>query len=122
MKEKDSISSLSLCVKNRLSLVNLSNQEVHLWDVIEEKMIQTFTGQKQGKYIVRSCFGGHDESFVYSGSEDGNIYVWHGNTGNAVDVLKGHQEGTVVSSVAWNKQKRILASAGDDHSVQIWSE
>jgi WD40 repeat protein len=74
-------------------------------------------GQKQGQFIIRSCFGGLDRNFILSGSEDGKIYVWHMETGALIEVLSGHGEGTV-NAVAWNSNHPpLFASAGDDHTV-----
>lgn len=50
-------------------LVNLSSGEIQLLDIETGELIRTFDGQKQGEYIIRSCFGGAAENFVLSGSE-----------------------------------------------------
>jgi WD40 repeat protein len=51
---------------------------------------------------------------------DGNVYVWHRDTGTLLEVLSGHGQGSV-NSVAWNPRKeRMFASCGDDCSIRIW--
>jgi WD40 repeat protein len=51
---------------------------------------------------------------------DGNIYIWHQNTGSLMQVLNGHGSGSV-NSVAWNPQNdRVLASCSDDHTIRVW--
>jgi len=120
--ETEPLTSMELSKDNRHLLVNISShamQEIHLWDLHQQRLIQKFKGQKQSRYVIRSCFGGVGQAFVASGSEDSQIYLWHVESGNLLHILPGHA-GTV-NAVAWNPHDPfMLASASDDHTLRIW--
>lgn len=51
---------------------------------------------------------------------DGNVYIWHRDTGSLLEILSGHGEGSV-NSVAWNsRNERMFASCSDDNTIRIW--
>ena len=126
--ESESILSICLSACNRYLLVNLQNQNIHLWDFSQMNEgefpvtpMSRYSGQleRQGRYVVRSCFGGSDFTFVVSGSEDSKVYIWQRSNERLLKVLPGHS-GTV-NAVSWNPSwPFVFASASDDHSVRIW--
>lgn len=52
-------------------------QVIHLWDLgasrLPQKPAIRYKGQKQGRYVIRSCFGGSAQKFIVSGSEDSQV-------------------------------------------------
>jgi WD40 repeat protein len=116
IQETESITSLCLSGDDKYALVNLSSQEIHLWNLHEKRLVRKYMGQKQGRFVIRSSFGGLTETFVVSGSEDSKIYVWNREHALLLDVLTGHS--ATVNSVA--AHGLYLASASDDKSIRIW--
>ena len=57
---------------DRLALLNVATQGVHLWDLQDRCLVRKFQGVTQGHFTIHSCFGGVNQDFVASGSE-GNI-------------------------------------------------
>lgn len=52
-----------------LTLLCCSRQGVHLWDLHDRVLVRKYQGVTQGFYTIHSCFGGHNEDFIASGSE-----------------------------------------------------
>lgn len=119
IQEYYSITSLSLSQDNTTVIANLSCQKIHMWDLEEKTLLKSLKGQKQGRFVIRSCFGGPDECFILSGSEDSKVYAWHRHKGTLIAALGGHTD--TVNSVSYNpKDPSMFASASDDHSIHIW--
>ncbi|EGC37333.1 hypothetical protein DICPUDRAFT_46602 [Dictyostelium purpureum] len=120
LNEADSITSMQLSKDCKYALVNTSCQEIHLWDLEKQNIVQKYRGQKQGRFVIRSCFGGVDEAFILSGSEDSTIYIWHRQTGTLLETLSRHS-GTV-NTVCWSPcSPNIFCSASDDQTIKVWS-
>eukprot|EP01098_Paradermamoeba_levis_P009052 TRINITY_DN3749_c0_g1_i1.p1 TRINITY_DN3749_c0_g1~~TRINITY_DN3749_c0_g1_i1.p1 ORF type:complete len:597 (-),score=150.62 TRINITY_DN3749_c0_g1_i1:14-1597(-) len=120
MQESEAITSLSLSQDSKYLLVNISVlQEIHQWDLETKRLVQKYSGQKQTRFVIRSCFGGANQTFVVSGSEDSQVYIWNRSHGCLLEVLQGHS-GTV-NAVSWNSSfPHIFASASDDRTIRIW--
>ncbi|KAK9474089.1 WD40-repeat-containing domain protein [Dipodascopsis tothii] len=124
---------VSVSRDGRCALVSCKNKEVQIWDLASLRLVRRCLGQVQKQYVIRSCFGGGYaarpgagepagvvETFVVSGSEDANVYVWRRDDGNLLAVLPGHAK--TVNSVSWNPVDRhMFVSASDDGTVRVWS-
>ncbi|EXJ93975.1 hypothetical protein A1O1_02368 [Capronia coronata CBS 617.96] len=124
IKTSGKMTSISLSRDGSTVLVNLAIGEVHMIDLATRETVRKFRGQKQGEFVIRSCFGGAAENFVVSGSEDGKIYVWHKENETLVETLSGHGPGQggkeCVTTVDWNpKDAGMFASGGDDRKVRM---
>lgn len=112
--------SVSISHDSKHLLVNKQDGEAQLIDLATRNSVHKFLGHTGGEFLIRSAFGGANESFVMSGSEDGNILIWHKNIGAAVERLQGHQPRC--NAVVWNSADPcMLASCGDDGRIKIWT-
>lgn len=112
------LTSINISRNSHHMLISMNDNKIRLMDIDTGEVLQSFSGQKQTEFIIRSAFGGADENFVVSGSEDSKVYIWRTN-GHLVEALDAHHG--CVNAVAWHpKDPRVFASAGDDHKVRIW--
>lgn len=74
IKENQMITSFSLSNDNKFLLVNLLNQEIHLWRLGgNPEVVSRYRGHKRTRFVIRSCFGGLEQAFISSGSEDSKV-------------------------------------------------
>lgn len=55
---------------DRLALLSVANQGVHMWDLKDKCLVRRFHGVSQGHFTIYSCFGGANQDYIASGSED----------------------------------------------------
>jgi len=112
-------------------LLNLADNELQCLDIYTREIVQRYTGQQQGVWVIRSTWAGADENLILSGSQDGKVYVFHRESGALIETLEGHapldtgpdgSKSGGVNAIAWNEAEPCMfASAGDDKTVRIWS-
>lgn len=113
------LTSVTVSRDSKYALINVKPEEVHLWDLHNYRIVTKYVGQLQKEFVIRSCFGGIEEQFVLSGSQDNYVYVWNRHTAELIETIPGHQ-GTV-NCVRWcPSNSRMFASAGDDGHIRIW--
>jgi len=112
--------SVSISQDSRYLLVNKTDGEAILVDIATRDTIQKYRGHGGGDFVLRSDFGGANESFVISGSEDGLVCIWHKTSGIPVQKLPAHQPRC--NAVSWNPANPCMfATCGDDHKIKIWT-
>ncbi|KAK4204252.1 WD40-repeat-containing domain protein [Triangularia verruculosa] len=114
------LTSVSVSQDSRYILVNTVEDEAQLYEIETREMVQKYKGHSGGQVIIRASFGGANENFVVSGSEDGSVYIWHKITGTLVH--KGEAHSPRVNSVSWNpRDPGMYATCGDEGKVKIWA-
>lgn len=110
---------LLLACTNSNDYLGVTEPEVHVWDLQSMSIIQKFKGFKQLRYVIRGCFGGHNQMFVLCGSEDNRVHIWERTSGNLIAKLDGHK-GTVNTVACSEADENLFASGSDDKSVILW--
>ncbi|OQR69625.1 WD repeat-containing protein 26-like [Tropilaelaps mercedesae] len=117
--EDHSIMSFTVDKSDRFALLNLAQQGLHLWDIRDKTLLMKYRGITQGYYTIHSCFGGVNEKFIASGSEDNKVYIFNRWKETPIATLEGHIR--TVNCVSWNpRYPNMLASVSDDSTVRIW--
>ncbi|KAH6655308.1 WD domain-containing protein [Truncatella angustata] len=113
------LTSVTISADSRYLLINHQSGLAELFDLALKEHVTSYTGHTGGDFVIRSAFGGANESFVISGSEDGAINIWHKATATPVERLVGHQPRT--NSVSWSPTDPCLfASCGDDGKIKMY--
>ncbi|KAK1609913.1 hypothetical protein QYE76_033586 [Lolium multiflorum] len=106
VEEDCTITSFSLSEDGDFLLVNLITEKIHLWNIRNDPiLVKQYTGHKRSRFVIRSCFGGFEQSFIASGSEDSKVYIWHRASGDVIETLSGHS-GAVNCHVDFTESKQ----------------
>lgn len=119
LQEEHPIMAFTVDRNDRLALLNVATQGVHLWDLHDRCLVRRFQGVTQGHFTIHSTFGGANQDFVASGSEDNQVYIWHIRNELPIATLPGHTR--TVNCVAWNPvHSHMLVSVSDDCTIRVW--
>ncbi|XP_031339856.1 WD repeat-containing protein 26 isoform X1 [Photinus pyralis] len=119
LQEEHPIMAFSVDRNDRLALLNVATQGVHLWDLQDRCLVRRFQGVTQGHFTIHSTFGGTNQDFIASGSEDNQVYIWHIRNELPIATLPGHTR--TVNCVAWNPVHcNMLVSVSDDCTIRVW--
>jgi WD repeat-containing protein 26 len=80
IQEEDGVTSFCLSSDGKFLLVNLGCEEIHLWCIGDGGMpnlIMRYKGHRRARYVIRSCFGGTEQGFIASGSEDSLVSFYN---------------------------------------------
>ena len=71
------LTSINISRNSHHMLISMNDNKIRLMDIDTGEVLQSFSGQKQTEFIIRSAFGGADENFIVSGSEGNPICRYH---------------------------------------------
>ncbi|KAF2125545.1 WD40 repeat-like protein [Dothidotthia symphoricarpi CBS 119687] len=112
------LTSIAISQDSRHMLVSMNQDKIKLMEIDTGEVIQRFEAHQHRQFVIRAAFGGADENFVVSGSEDSRIYIWRSN-GLLIEALDAHPG--CVNCIAWHPtDPGVFASAGDDAKVRVW--
>lgn len=119
IQEDFQIMSMTLNQSSTQVLVNVASQGIHLWDLKDKVLVQKFQGSVHNSFLSYSSFGGANETYVASGSEDNRVYIWNVRKEQPIQILEGHTRS--VTCVSWNPEHHgMIVSASDDGTLRVW--
>lgn len=113
----EGVCSVSMSQDENFVLVGCMDNTVRLIDKNDGSLFHDCTGHKAQHFKVDCCFSNDDE-YVYSGSEDGRVYVWKMETGKLAGVIKAHN--ALVSGVDFHPNKNFMLTASQDYTVKLF--
>jgi mitogen-activated protein kinase organizer 1 len=116
---KSSVGNICFTKDGQCVLTNCHNSCVKLIDKDSGEILAEFKGHENRKYRIDGCLFDND-SYVLSGSEDGNVYMWSLVEG-ALEGKLPHPGHKVVHSLSSHHKKKELLTAAEGF-VYLWEE
>jgi len=111
------IASINLSHDGNCILASCLDNAVRLIDKREGELLNTYTGHCNSEYKIDSIFS-NDDAFIFSGSEDGMVYVWDLLEAKIVSKLSAHNKPCV--TLAYHPSQNSLLSGSADASIKLW--
>lgn len=103
----------------KLLAVGTNNNGLQVWDVSEQKLMQTWESPT-GTPIISLAWS-PDGMIIASGELGGDINLWQATTGELLQTLTGYTNMRHdVNGLDWSPDGKILASANQDGKVRMW--
>ncbi|KAJ3503248.1 hypothetical protein NLJ89_g8518 [Agrocybe chaxingu] len=117
---EDGLTSIRITKDSRFALINCAPSGLELWDICEGRKVEAYAGPKQERTVIGSCFGGEEEKYIISGSEDSQIYIYDRDDGVLLNILSGHGKGCVSTAAVNPFDHELFATCSDDRTVRLW--
>uniref|UniRef100_A0A5K4FC79 SH3 domain-containing protein n=1 Tax=Schistosoma mansoni TaxID=6183 RepID=A0A5K4FC79_SCHMA len=129
-EKKIEVRELEMCIINHLEfhptlnllLVHTRDNCPKMLDLRSNFITTRFHGALNNTELLRSCISPCG-SFLFSGSEDQNVYVWNVNTGDKVACYQNLQLPGSVTSISYHPMDNVIAFAavGPDSPIAIYA-
>ncbi|CAH8659986.1 unnamed protein product [Heterobilharzia americana] len=128
-EKKIEVRELEMCVINHLEihptlnllLVHQRDNCLKMLDLRSDFITTRFHGALNNTELLRSCISPCG-SLLFSGSEDGNVYVWNVNTGDQVEIYQNLLLPGSVTSISYHPMDNVVAfsAVGPESPVAIY--
>uniref|UniRef100_A0A7S4MMH6 Uncharacterized protein n=1 Tax=Vannella robusta TaxID=1487602 RepID=A0A7S4MMH6_9EUKA len=113
-KDRHPVNKVVWTPEGRRLITGITSGEFTLWNGLTFNF-ETMT--QAHKTAVRSMIWSHDEDWMVSGSDDGEIKFWQSSMNNVKTFVAHHD---VVRGLAFSPTDSKLASCSDDLTIKIW--
>lgn len=102
-------------------LITIGKGHIHFWDIEGgslAKKIGSFEKQDKPKYIL--CMTFNDVGELLTGDSNGNIIVWHQNSGRMIRTIFNAHDGSIFD-ICTLKDGTIVTGGGKDKKIIEWN-
>ncbi|VEL32873.1 unnamed protein product [Protopolystoma xenopodis] len=103
-------------------LASYNDEDIYLFDARDSRRppLHRYCGHRNMQTVKGVSFFGPNSEYIVSGSDDRYIYIWDRESEGLVQWILASQTG-VVNAIEPHPSLPVLATAGLDYDVKIWS-